>query len=73
MPVAKFGILLRDIEMTEKTIVNLKYELEDYENNKRKGPALDMKGIKYTLCNNCQAQGQTSKSKLGPELGSVIG
>ena len=61
--------------MTEKTIVNLKYELEDYENNKRKGPALDMKGIKYTLCNNCQAQGQTSKSKskLDPKLGSVIG
>ena len=32
--------------MTEKTKVNLKYELEDYENNKRKGPAMDMKGIR---------------------------
>ena len=35
--------------MTEKTIVNLKYELEDYENNKRKDPAMDMKGIKYAM------------------------
>ena len=32
--------------MTEKTKVNLKYELEDYENNKKKTPAIDMKGIR---------------------------
>ena len=32
--------------MTEKTKVNLKYELEDYENNKKKGPTMDMKGMK---------------------------
>ena len=41
-------ILFREVEMTEKkTIVNLKYELEDYENNKRKDPAMDLKEIKY--------------------------
>ena len=28
--------------MTEKTIVNLKYELEDYENNKRKDQLLKL-------------------------------
>ena len=33
--------------MTEtKTKVNLKYELEDYENNNKKGPIMDLKDIK---------------------------
>lgn len=38
--------IFRDLMMTEKTKVNLKYELEDYENNKKKGPTMDMKGMK---------------------------